>query len=102
MACARAPFHLSATVTLPAPIMPGIVRHSVAIYGQLLQYCFVANACATRPGAAASVKRRRRERCILLAGVVGELAGVTRARQARPSSACPFSAFPATCVLLEH
>ncbi len=39
-------------------------------------YCFVTKACARRPGAAASV----------------ELAGATRARQARPSSAYTFSA----------
>ncbi len=59
-------------------------------------YCFVTKACARRPGAAASVQRRRRERCTLLAGA-GELAGATRLRQARPSSACTVSASPNTC-----
>ncbi len=55
-------------------------------------YCFVIKACARRPGAAASVERRRRERRTLLAGAAGELARVTRLRQARPSRACTFSA----------
>ncbi len=55
-------------------------------------YCFVTSACARRPGAAASVELRRRERRTLLAGAAGELAGATRARLARPSSACTFSA----------
>jgi hypothetical protein len=55
-------------------------------------YCFVTKACARRPSAAASVERRRRERRTLLAGAAGELAGATRLRQARPSSACTFSA----------
>ncbi len=45
-------------------------------------YCFVTKACARRPGAAASVERRRRERRSLLAGAAGELAGATRLRQA--------------------
>ena len=49
---------------------------------------FVTKTCARRPGAAASVERRRRERRTLLAGAAGELAGATRARQARPSCAC--------------
>ena len=49
-------------------------------------YCFMTKACARRPGAAASVERRRCKRHTLLAA--GELAGVTRARQARPLSAC--------------
>ena len=43
-------------------------------------YCFVTKACARRPGAAASVERRRRERRTLLAGPAGELAGATRLR----------------------
>ncbi len=48
------------------------VRHSVAIYGQLLLFCDQrmcekTKACARRPGAAASVERRRRERRTLLA-----------------------------------
>ena len=55
-------------------------------------YCLVTKACARRPGAAASVERRRREHRTLLAGAAGELAGATRLRQARPSSACTFSA----------
>ena len=55
-------------------------------------YCFVTKACARRPSAAASVDRRRRERRTLLAEAAGELAGATRARQARPLSACTFSA----------
>ena len=37
-------------------------------------YCFVTKACARRPGAAASVERRRREHRTLLAGVAGKLA----------------------------
>ena len=53
--------------------------------------CFVTKACVRRPGAAASVERRRRERHTLLAGVAGELAGATRLQQASPSSACTFS-----------
>ena len=57
----------------------------------LLVFIFVTKACAKRTGAAASVERRRRERRTLLAGAAGELAGVTRARQARPSNACTFS-----------
>ena len=55
-------------------------------------YCFVTKACARKPCTAASVERRRRERRTLLAGAAGELAGATRLRQARPSSACTFSA----------
>ncbi len=55
-------------------------------------YCFVTKACARKTGAAARVERRRRERRTLLAGAAGELAEVTRLRQARPSSACTFSA----------
>ena len=55
-------------------------------------YCFVTKACASRPGVAASVEHRRRKRRTLLAGVAGELAGATRLRQARPSSACTLSA----------
>jgi hypothetical protein len=51
----------------------------------------VTKACVRRPGAAASVERRRRERRTLLAGAACELAGATRARQARPSHACTFS-----------
>ncbi len=43
-------------------------------------YCFVTKACARRPGTAASVERRRRERRTLLAGAAGELAGVARLR----------------------
>ena len=54
-------------------------------------YCFVTKAGARWPGAAASVERRRRERRILCAGAAGELTGVTRLRQARPSSACASS-----------
>ena len=41
----------------------------------------MTKACARRPGAAANVKRRRRERRTLLAGAAGELAGATRLRQ---------------------
>ena len=55
-------------------------------------YCFVTKACVRRPGAAASVERRRRERRTLLAGAAGELAGATRLQQTRPWSACKFSA----------
>jgi hypothetical protein len=50
----------------------------------------VTEACARRPGAAASVSRRRRERRTLLAGgglAAGERAVATRLRQARPLSA---------------
>ncbi len=54
-------------------------------------YCFVTKACARRPDAAASAERKRHERRTLLAGAAGELAGATRLRQARPSSACTFS-----------
>jgi hypothetical protein len=45
----------------------------------------------------------RRERRTLLAGTAGELAGATRARQARPSSACTFSAYKDydLCVFLQ-
>ncbi len=42
-------------------------------------------ACAQRPGAVASVSRRRRERRSLLAG---ELVATARLHQARPLSAC--------------
>jgi hypothetical protein len=66
------------------------VRHSIAMYGQRLLF-FLTKACARRPDAAASVERRRRERRTLLAGAAGELAGATRLRQVRPSSACTFS-----------
>ena len=59
-------------------------------------YYFMTNACVRRPGAAASVECRRRERRTLLAGAAGELAGATRLRQARPSSACTFSACECT------
>jgi hypothetical protein len=38
-------------------------------------------ACARRPGVAASMERRRRERRTLLAGAAGELAGAARLRQ---------------------
>jgi hypothetical protein len=55
-------------------------------------HCFVIKACARRPGAAASVERRRRERRTLLAGAAGELARATACGCARPSSACTFSA----------
>ncbi len=54
------------------------VRHSVAIYGQLLLFCDQS-------------MRKKAWRSTLLAGAAGELAGVTRLRQARPSSACKFS-----------
>ncbi len=64
--------------------------------------CFVTKACARRPGAAASVERRGCERRNLLAGVAGELAGATRARQARPLSACTFSAPKCHPVELAH
>ena len=57
----------------------------------VLVYSFVTKACVRRPGVAASVERRRRERRTLLAGAVGEVAGVTRLWQARPSRACTFS-----------
>ncbi len=53
-------------------------------------YCFVTKACARRPGAAASVERRQRECRMLLAAAPGELAGVSRAWQARPSRAYTF------------
>jgi hypothetical protein len=43
------------------------------------------------------MERRRHERCTLLAGVAGEVAGATRLRQARPSSACTFS-----CIGTDH
>ncbi len=56
------------------------VRHSIAIYGHLLLVCDQS----MREKACRSRKRRRRERRTLLAGVAGELAGVTRLRQARP------------------
>jgi hypothetical protein len=59
-------------------------------------YCFVTKACVRRPGAAASVERRRRERRTLLAGAAGEL------RQARPSSACTFSAWRAHVTSLPY
>jgi hypothetical protein len=67
-------------------------EHAIASLYMVSFYCFVIKACVRRPGAAASVERRRRERRTLLAGAAGELAGATRARQARPSSACTFSA----------
>ena len=63
-------------------------------------YCFVTKACARRPGAAASLKHRRRERRTLLAGAAGELAEATRLRQARPSNACTLSAIPFIMIAL--
>ncbi len=48
----------------------------------------VTEACARRPGAAASVSRRRRERRILLAGGGRRASRCTRLRQAKPLSAC--------------
>ncbi len=62
--------------------------------------CFVTKACARRPGAAASVKRRQRERRALLAGAAGALAGATRLRQAMPSRACTFSVRQSLCAWL--
>ncbi len=58
------------------------VRHSVAVYGQLLLFCDQS----MREKAWRSRKRRT-----LLAGAACELAGATRLRQAKPSSACIFS-----------
>ncbi len=43
-------------------------------------YCFVTKACTRRPGAAASVEHRRRDRHTLLAGAAGEQTTVTRLR----------------------
>ncbi len=57
----------------------GRVRHSVAIYGQLLLFCDQ------------SMRETAWRRRTLLAGAAGEQAGATRLRQARPSSACTFS-----------
>jgi hypothetical protein len=54
-------------------------------------YSYVTKACARRPGATANVERRRRDSRTMLAGAAGEVAGATRLRQARPSSACTFS-----------
>ena len=66
-------------------------EYDIASLHMVSFYCFVTKACARRPGAAASKERRQCERRTLLVGAAGELAGVTRARQARPSSACTFS-----------
>ncbi len=81
------------------PEYDGALLYVVSFYAVSFHY-FVTKACARRPGAAASVERRRRERRTLLAGAAGELAGVTRLRQARPSSACTFSgAYTEICCL---
>ena len=63
-----------------------LAEYDVASLYMVSIYCFVTKGCAKRPGAAASVEHRRRERHALLARVAGELAGATRLRQARPSS----------------
>ncbi len=68
------------------------VRHSIAIYVQLLLFCDQS----MREKAWRSRKRVGRT---LLAGAAGELAGVTRLRQARPSSACTFSALVTSLML---
>jgi hypothetical protein len=62
------------------------VQHQIASLCMVRFHCFVTEACARRPGAAASVERMRRERRTLLVGAAGELAGVTRLRH-RPSQA---------------
>ena len=54
------------------------VRHSVAIYGQLLLIC--DQSMLRRPGTAARVEQMRRERHTLHAETAGELAGATRSR----------------------
>ncbi len=60
-------------------------EYDIASLHMVSVYCFVTKACARRPGAAASM----------------ELAGAARLRQARPSSACTFSARqPSTAVCL--
>ncbi len=58
----------------------GVAEYDIASLCMVSDYCFVTEACARRPGAAASVERRRCERRNLLAGAAGELAGATRAR----------------------
>jgi hypothetical protein len=73
-------------------------EYDIASLFMVSVYCFVTKTCARRPGAAASVERRRRERRTLLAGAAGELAGATRARQARPSRACTFSVLLLICL----
>ena len=65
-----------------------LAEYDIASLYMVSVYCFDTSECARRTGAAARVGRRRRERCILLAGAAGELAG---ARQAMPSSAFTFS-----------
>ncbi len=77
--------NLSSTVfiggTSAAPCVTR-VRHSVAIFGQLLLFCDQSMR---------EKDWRSRKRRSLLAGAASELAGATRLRQARPSSACTFS-----------
>ncbi len=68
-----------------------VSEYDIASLCMIRFYCFVTKACARRLGAAASVEHRRRKRHTLHAGAVGELAVVTRLRQARPSCACTFS-----------
>ncbi|MFN9908439.1 MAG: hypothetical protein ACK56F_20305, partial [bacterium] len=60
-------------------------------------YCFVTKACARRPGAATSVKCRRRERRTLLEGAAGELAGATRLRQKNPAASQLFERMHILC-----
>jgi hypothetical protein len=55
------------------------VQHSIAIYGQLLLFCDQSMR-----------KKAWRSRNRGASGRSGELAGATRLRQARPSSACTF------------
>jgi hypothetical protein len=68
----------------------GRVRHSVAIYGQLLLFCDQSMR---------EKAWRCRKRRTLLAGAAGELAGVTCLRQARPTSACTFSGVARACIV---
>ncbi len=55
-----------------------VVEYDIASLCLVSFYCFVTKAFAKKPGAAASVERRRREGRTLLAGVACELAGATR------------------------
>ena len=59
-----------------------VPQYDIASLYMVRFYCFVTKACTRRPGAAASVERRRRERRTLLAGVAGELAEATWTSQA--------------------
>ena len=88
-ACGEVREGLAITDLAPGALVP---EYDIASLFLVNFYCFVTKACARRPGAAASIERRRRERRTLLAGTAGELAGATRLRQARPSNACTFSA----------